>query len=237
MEYGTIQDAVAETGLLVRGGFHPGPDDGVPGGPRGEPETVVLVGNAGPSMWAAFAAATGPKDRENGPNPLDDWTRGVLAPVAGALGARALYPFDGPPYLPFQRWALNTGGVHVSPIGPLIDAEFGLWHAYRGALAFDVRIDLPDPGGRPSPCDSCAEKPCLGACPVDAFTLSGEKGGEGMADYDVPACVAHISSADGEDCLGGGCLARRACPVGRDYVYAPDQARFHMQRFLKAQGS
>lgn len=230
MEYGTIQDAVAETGLLVRGGFHPGADDGVPGGA----ETVVLVGNAGPSMWAAFAAATGPKDREDSPNPLDDWTRGVLAPVAGALGARALYPFEGPPYHPFQRWALKTGNVHVSPIGPLIDAEFGLWHAYRGALAFDQRLDLPDPGGRPSPCESCAEKPCLDACPVDAFGPREDP--EAPAPYDIPACVAHISSADGEDCLGGGCLARRACPVGRDYIYAPDQARFHMRRFLKAQG-
>ena len=236
MEYGAIQDAVAETGLLVRGGFHPGAEDGVPGGPRGEPETVVLVGNAGPSMWEAFAAATGPRDREGGPNPLDDWTRRVLATVAVTLSARALYPFEGPPYLPFQRWALNTGGVHMSPTGPLIDAEFGLWHAYRGALVFDERIEVPDPGGRPSPCDDCADKPCLGACPADAFTLSGEGGGDGMAEYDVPACVAHIASADGEDCLGGGCLARRACPVGRDAQYGPDQARFHMERFLKAQG-
>ena len=152
--------------------------------------------------------------------------------MAGALSARALYPFEGPPYHPFQRWALRTGGVHVSPIGPLIDPEFGLWHAYRGALAFDERLEVPDPGGRPSPCESCAEKPCLGACPAGAFTPSGE----GMAEYDIPACVAHISSTDGEDCLGGGCLARRACPVGRDAPYGPDQARFHMERFLKAQG-
>ncbi len=229
MEYGTIQDAVAETGLLVRGGFHPGTDDGVPG----RAETVVLVGNAGPSMWAAFAAATGTKDREYGPDPLDDWTRGVLDGVADGLGARALYPFTAP-YLPFQRWALNAGGVHVSPIGPLIDAEFGLWHAYRGALAFDQRLEVPAPGGRPSPCESCAEKPCLVACPVDAFGPREDP--EAPAPYDIPACVAHISSGDGEDCLGGGCLARRACPVGRDYVYGPDQARFHMRRFLKAQG-
>jgi hypothetical protein len=227
MEYGNVQDAVAETGLLVRGGFHPVAEDGVPGGP----ETVVLVGNAGPSMWDAFADATGPGDREEGPNPLDDWTRRVLAPVVGALGARALYPFEGPPYLPFQSWALRTGGVHVSPIGPLIDPEFGLWHAYRGALAFDEPIALPETGHL-SPCDGCAEKPCLGACPVKAFTPSDE----GMAEYDIPACIGHISSAAGEDCLGGSCLARRACPVGRDYVYGPDQSWFHMQRFVKAQG-
>jgi hypothetical protein len=29
------------------------------------------------------------------------------------------------------------------------------------------------------------------------------------------------------------CLARHACPVGRDYRYAPAQARFHMQSFLR----
>ena len=230
MEYGTIQEAVAETGLVVRGGFHPGAEDGLPGGA----ETVVLVGNAGPAMWDAFAAATGPGDRKDGPNPLDDWTRGVLAPVAGALGARALYPFEGPPYFPFQRWALRTGGVHVSPIGPLIDPEFGLWHAYRGALAFDQRLEVPDPGSHLSPCESCAEKSCLDTCPVGAFAPREDP--EAPAPYDIPACVSHISSVDGEDCLRRGCLARRSCPVGRDYIYGADQAHFHMRRFLKAQG-
>ena len=227
MEYRHVQDAVAETGLVVRGGFYPGAEDGLPGGA----ETVVLVGNAGPAMWDAFAAATGPGDRKDGPNPLDDWTRGVLAPVAGALGARALYPFEGPPYFPFQRWALRTGGVHMSPIGPLIDPEYGLWHAYRGALAFDQRFDLPPTSESPSPCEACADKPCLSTCPVSALT---------PGNYDVPACVAHIGSqveagAGGEDCLGGGCLARRACPVGREYIQEPEQARFHMTKFLKAQ--
>jgi hypothetical protein len=34
--------------------------------------------------------------------------------------------------------------------------------------------------------------------------------------------------------MSGGCLARRACPVGREYAYDPAQARFHMQAFLAA---
>jgi len=29
-----------------------------------------------------------------------------------------------------------------------------------------------------------------------------------------------------------GCKARRACPVGRKYIYHPDQALFHMEKFL-----
>lgn len=230
MDFQRISDAVGETGLAVLGGFHPEPGDQVPGVP-GNAKTLILAGNAGPAMWAAFGGATAAEERRQAENPLDDWTRRILEKIAGALGAVALFPFDGPPYLPFQRWALLAGGVHVSPIGPLIHPEYGLWHAYRGALTFAERLDLPDPPGGPSPCESCEAKPCLDACPVGAFTpTQGEK-----ADYDVPACVGHIASPGGKDCLTGGCLARRACPVGRDTVYGPEQAEFHMQRFLKAQ--
>jgi hypothetical protein len=38
-----IKSALANTGLLVRGGFHPDATDGVPG----DPGTLVLVGNVG----------------------------------------------------------------------------------------------------------------------------------------------------------------------------------------------
>ncbi len=31
-----------------------------------------------------------------------------------------------------------------------------------------------------------------------------------------------------------GCRARRACPVGREYFYDPEQAAFHMRAFLDA---
>ncbi len=227
MDFQRIIDAVAETGLKVFGGFHPEPADQVPGNAK----TLILAGNAGPGMWAAFAAAVSAVERLEAENPLDDWTTRVLGEAAGGLSAVALFPFTGPPYLPFQGWALRAGGVFQSPIGPLIHPEYGLWHAYRGALAFAERLDLPDPPGGPSPCESCADKPCLVACPVNAFTPShGEK-----ADYDVPACIGHIASKAGETCITGSCLARRACPVGQGYVYGPEQARFHMEKFVKAQ--
>ncbi len=229
MEYQRVQDAVTEAGLIVLGGFHPEPADRVPGGPK----TVILAGNAGPDMWAAFEGASTAVERREAENPLDDWTRRVLEKVAGALGAVALFPFTGPPYLPFQGWALRTGGVFRSPIGPLIHPEYGLWHAYRGVLAFEQRFEVPDPGGLSSPCESCADKPCLDACPVGAF--GPREDSKAPAPYDIPACVTHVSSAAGGDCLGNGCLARRACPVAQDYVYGPEQARFHMERFLKAQ--
>ena len=134
------------------------------------------------------------------------------------------YPFDGPPYPPFQRWAVAAGIAFRSPIGPLIHPVYGLWHAYRGAFRLAEAIDVPAPSGA-APCDSCVDRPCLSACPVDAFA-----GGS----YNVPACVAHIDAAAGADCRDQGCRARRACPVGRASIHEPAQARFHMDHFRAA---
>ena len=211
-----IAQALRPAGLIQRGAFHPTPDDEVPG----DAGTLFLVGNAGPAMWRAYAAG-----RTAGQT-LDDWTAAAVGATAAALGARALFPFGGPPFLPFQRWARRAEAVHASPIGILIHPRYGLWHAYRGALAISDRLALPRAGPRPdSPCDSCAEKPCLTACPVDALA---------PGTYDTEACAAHVRGAAGGDCRATGCRARRACPVGRDYVYAPDQAAFHMAAFLRA---
>jgi len=210
---------LAGHGLLPRGAFHPGPEDGVPG----DAGTLVLVGNAGPAMWRAFAAA-----RRDGADPLDCWSRTVLDGVADCISAAALFPFGGPPWLPFQRWAMRAEPVAPSPLGILIHPDYGLWHGYRGALAFPGRLELPPRDERPIPCAECAERPCLSACPVGAFT--GQS-------YDVAACTGWLCGAAGADCMAFSCAARRACPVGREYVHGADQARFHMEAFLRARGA
>jgi hypothetical protein len=61
---------------------------------------------------------------------------------------------------------------------------------------------------------------------VNAFTPTG---------YDVAACVAHIDSPRGTDCMEEGCRARRACPVGIEHRYSDEQANFHMRAFRNAQ--
>ncbi|MFH1602366.1 MAG: hypothetical protein ABIH03_00480, partial [Pseudomonadota bacterium] len=179
------------------------------------------AGNAGPHMWRSFAAARA----ESGLS-LDAWSKDVLTELAVRIEARALFPF-GRPYAPFQRWAVRAEACHVSPLGLLIHPDYGLWHGYRGALLFADAIDLPPPDSRSSPCASCAERPCLSACPVSAFSHAG---------YDVPACVRHLAAAPEPSCMEIGCLARHACPAGRDYRYAAEQARFHMLAFLKEHG-
>lgn len=115
--------------------------------------------------------------------------------------------------------------MHVSPLGILIHPEFGLWHAYRGAMAFGERLALPPREQRASPCASCATRPCETACPVGAIAAA--------RSYDATACTAHVASALGRDCRELGCRARRTCPVGAEYGYGPAQAEFHMSAFLR----
>src|SRR5687767_9077662 len=111
-----VARALSSPGLIVRGGFHPAPDEAELVGVG----TVVLVGNAGPAMWQAFAAHI-----DGAPNPLDRWTRRVMEPIAEKFGARAIFPF-GEPHWPFQRWARRAESLHPSPLGMLIHAEYGL---------------------------------------------------------------------------------------------------------------
>ena len=222
--FDTVVAAVESDGLVSRGAFHVVADDAVPPFGDGAPAaTLVLVGNAGSGMWTVFAES---KEANDGaPDALDRWSRRVVSRLARALGGAAHFPFVGPPYLPFIGWAQRGGPAYPSPIGPLVHPDFGLWHAYRGAIAFRGRLELPPRDDRASPCESCAGRPCLSSCPVGAFSAHG---------YDVDGCVSHIESRAGARCLGEGCLARHACPVGRDTVYGAPQAVFHMRAFLDA---
>lgn len=211
--YSDLATALVPLGLIPRGGFRVRSEDGLEG-----MSAVVMVGNAGPELWPAFAA--GQRDE---PDPLDAWVQRSLLPVARLLGATVVMPNDGPPYPPFQRWAMRAEPVHASPLGLLIHPVYGLWHAYRAALLFEGEIDLPARDAAASPCESCAARPCLSACPVGAFDGSR---------YDVVACRAHAGGPAGGACRDGGCLARHACPVGRDHAYGPEQQAFHMAAFL-----
>lgn len=215
--YDDISRALAPHGLALRGGFAPDANDGVPGvGGDRLTATLLMVGNTGRAMWPIFAAA-----RVATTHPLDAWTRAVVQPIAAQYSARAVYPFEAPP-LPFQRWAERAWPVFRSPMGLLIDGEYGPWHALRAALLFSVPIDLPKPLLRSSPCASCATKPCLTACPVGAFASNG---------FDYRACRGFLVTDDGTSCMENGCRARAACPVGREHRYPEAQLRFHMRAF------
>lgn len=201
--------------LAVLGGFHPAPDEAhLPPGCA----TLVVLGPAEPGFWPAVTAA--PEFRDGRGDPLDRWSRRVVGALAAAWDATALFPFDGPPWLPFPTWTKRCGRAWDSPVSLLVHADAGLMASVRGALALRQRISVPASARRP--CDDCRDRLCVVACPVGALTTAG---------YDIALCRRHLDSPAGAGCRSEGCGTRRACPISRAYPRLPAQSAFHMQAF------
>ncbi len=224
-----ISTQLATHGLILRGGFAFARGEEVPAGAAGA-RAVLLVGHGGATIWPHFEAwrKAQPSSLDD---PLDTWSRLVIGAVAEMVGARAVSPSD-KPYLPFQQWAMRAEGLKPSPLGILMHPVFGLWHAYRGALLFqdeeaasEIRYMQRDVHPSVHPCDGCDGKPCLHACPVNAYSFSG---------FAYERCQGHVRSAAGTACRESGCLDRNACPYGATHRYDASQQAFHMRAFAPA---
>lgn len=214
MTFEQLEAEAAARHLTILGGFHPQPDDQAPEGCA----TLLLLGPDEPAFWPAFI--TSPEWQDGAPDPMDRWSVRVIGDWAGTLQAQALYPFGGPPFLPFFSWAKRSGRIHASPIMLLVHDKAGLFVSFRGALALRESIDLPPPP--PFPCATCADQPCRSSCPVGALDGTG---------YDLEGCKSYLDTAPGQDCMGLGCAARRACPVSANHPRLAAQSAYHMARF------
>jgi hypothetical protein len=208
IDLAAIATALDRNGLILRGGFNFAAEV-APAGPSDTPaKSILLIGNAGAGHWPAFqtwlAGQGGTVE-----NPLDTWTKAVVEPIAETFGARAVFPSE-KPYLPFQRWAMRAEALKPSPLGLLIHPRYGLWHAYRAALLFDVEMPI--------------QPPCLNACPVGAHSAAG---------FAYRDCVDHVRGP-GAACRDTGCLDRNACPFGLDFRYPVEVQAFHMAAFSRA---
>ena len=216
-----IAAALNEHGLILRGGFvFEAGEDALPGLSGARARSVLLVGQAGAAPWSHFLRWRDSQP-ENLNNPLDTWSRTIIGDVATRFGARAVSPSD-KPYLPFQQWAMRSEGLRPSPLGILMHPEYGLWHAYRGALLFDVNLEIEAVEKPNHLCDACDGKPCLKSCPVGAYSSAG---------FAYQDCLGHVSGTDGAPCRTGGCLDRNACPFGAEYRYPAEVQAFHMRSF------
>lgn len=215
----TIRAALRPHGLFLRGSLRFDRDGPVLANGR-RASALTLVGNIGGSLWSAFDEWRNALGSNEELDPLDQWSKAVLRPLAQVIKATAFFPSD-PPWQPFQQWAMRAEALRASPLGILIHPEYGLWHGYRGAFAFE---DVPDGfqagmAAGPHPCDTCIERPCLAACSAGAIREDG---------FHYIPCRSFLGRTEGATCLEDGCLARAACPVGVDYQYPPEQIRFHM---------
>jgi len=222
-----LEQALARHGLRLRGGWRPRPGDDLPALAAGPVAVVWMVGQVGSECWPSFARSEFFDDGL--PDPMDRWSKHIGDALARQCAGRAVYPSDGPPFAPFQQWAGRAEALRASPLLLQIHPQYGLWHAYRFALALPV-LDAADAasllqvdtGAAADLCLSCDGQPCLHACPVDAFSPNA---------YDVDQCAGHLHAPAGADCMASGCLARRACPVGAGYRYGQAHAGFHMAAF------
>lgn len=217
-----IEAELEAVGLIVRGSVVFEPDEAFVGRSGLPATSVVLIGTAGARYWPHFQRwreSQAPYLR----NPLDSWSRLVLERIADGVKARAVFPSDRP-YLPFQQWAMHAEGLKPSPLGILMHPEYGLWHAYRGALLFDHAVSMTSPRATHHSCDACLEKPCLKACPVEAHSHAG---------FDHEGCLTYVRGGNGERCRTAGCFDRNACPVGEAFRYPAEIQAFHMAAFAR----
>ncbi|WP_269585194.1 hypothetical protein [Roseibium sp. Sym1] len=213
---------LAAAGFLCLGGFDAPDEASLPslsGGARAR--SLLLIGSTGPSVWPKLSSS--PEASDGTADPLDRYTRRVLTEIAASEGFEAAFPFDGPPYHPFQQWARRCGGFSQSPMGVLAHRDYGPWAGFRAAFLSKTPLAIQQDTRSAGPCETCADKPCITACPAGALTLE--------TGYDVPRCRDHLATSRSLDCWSG-CLARRACPCGREHHQGPDNARFHMESFI-----
>jgi hypothetical protein len=185
--------------------------------------TLLLLGSAGPGLWAAIQA-----EGRSAAHPVDAHCLRALQAFADQLGAAGIASAlawhgaaDRP--LPVVRLGELAGWSNRSRMGLGIHNDHGLWFAYRGAVLLglpfpsDAHLQRSDPQPPASPCLSCEAEPCVGACPVGAV------GGPGGIDLGVCYNERERPSAP----CGDRCLSRLACPVGVTSRYSLAQIAHH----------
>ncbi|MDE2694068.1 MAG: ferredoxin, partial [Paracoccaceae bacterium] len=160
MNYTEIESLVKKESLSILGGFYPRSGDDAPSNSK----TLILLGPDEPNFWEVFKTSSEYKNSII--NPLDNWSERIINSIASKLNAKPVFPFGGPPYQPFYKWALRTQRSYESPIKLLVHDKAGLFVSFRGALSFNFIVKLP-PTSK-SPCIECPA-PCLISCPVNAF--------------------------------------------------------------------
>ena len=224
MTINDILDYASQYGLVACGGFAVSDQDNVPDIGADAAQSLILFGNAGSSLWDCFSASD--EYLDGTPEPLDRWSERIGHEIATHFGGLALFPFGGPPYQPFLQWAKKSEDLHSSRLGMLIHPQYGLWHAWRFAVAFPTTPDgMVKVEADHDICARCPDQPCLSTCPVDAFT--GQR-------YEVERCYRYLDGHPGNSCLEQGCAARLACPEGVRFRYRPEHAKFHMQAFYSS---
>lgn len=189
------------------------------GGRPLEQQTVVLVGNSGPSFWAALQDSA----FAHRSDPVDQFSQHLVAEALHQhlpdLAYRLLYPLADCP-IALQELGRLAGWHRSSPLGIGMHPQAGLWYAYRALVLVDVNwpglestaFDLVT-----DHCERCETQDCISVCPPQALVL-------GQTPDLLRCCEFRVAS---DSPCEEQCLARNACPVFPEKRYSQEQIRHH----------
>lgn len=192
-------------------------------------KSLICIASFGRSMWQAMA-----KIDLDEKDPVDVFTANIMKKFVEnyLCGSETATLF---PHTEFCFGVQCLGEwlkwVHPSPLGIGISNQYGLWGAYRSV--FLTTLELPETPREinPSPCDACEEKPCISVCPAGAVKQSYHQ----MNTFDVKSC-AEFRVQEKSICALQ-CIARLACPVGREHQYTKAQLSHHYGKSLPKMAS
>jgi epoxyqueuosine reductase len=180
---------------------------------------LVLTGHGGKTLWSQLQQTDMSID-----DPVDSYslnlTQQFIDRYLNGAPSLIIYPSE-THIVPLGQLGELSGWSHPSPLGQGISSEYGIWFAYRTAFLTMANIPTIINPPTPSPCDSCADKPCLSACPVSATGKT----------FEISLCTQHRLQPNSP--CADRCLARMACPIAPQHHYTLLQIQYHYGDSMK----
>lgn len=177
--------------------------------------TLLLLGHGGRLFWQQYQQSIpAPND------PVDHFSAEIsmqaLQHYVPAIKHEILFPS---PECPVNLMALGRAmGWHSpSPLGMGINADYGMWSAYRALWWLDTEIEEAVLPVAHDVCSECLTQNCLQACPADALSIGSMPNLQKCADSRLQP-DSHCEAT---------CLARMACPIALEHRYTSQQMAYH----------
>ena len=185
--------------------------------------SLIFVANGGSILWEQFSKWR-IQQKPDLQHPLDTYTKTTLEALKTLLlekniGVETIFPFyQEKVWFNFQNLAEGLNITRASPLGLHLHPTYGPWLSFRGLLLLDQPWEkgiVANTVENFDPCPTC-NKPCISTCPAQALTVKGA---------DITKCYTYRLSP-ASPCVDR-CLAREACPVGKEHQFPREAIAFH----------